>query len=65
MTGEQEPMSRENERAVDGRDWLIAGENGGHVIITDSLFVCLFVYVGGMEYGWGLDAPARPSATIL
>ena len=40
MTGEKEPTTRETDRAVDGRDWLIEEESGGHVIITDSPRIC-------------------------
>ena len=29
--------------------------------VLNGFWVC----VGGMAYGWGLDAPAHPSATIL
>ena len=36
MTEEKEPTTREIDRAVDGRDWLIKEESGGNVTITDS-----------------------------
>ena len=32
--------------------------------VFDTFFVCLSVG-GGLGCGWGLDAPAHPSATIL
>ena len=36
----------------------------GEMSVLDTFCVCLSVG-GGLGCGWGLDAPAHPSATIL
>ena len=36
----------------------------GKTSVFDTYYVCLRVG-GGLGCGWGLDAPAHPSATIL